>query len=410
MPRNPSSRKAKSKRFSPVRRPARSLAPTPEASVSDPPVDLEAPVDETEESAPKKKKLGQFQFDGRHALLTYSQCGGLDPWSVADHLHMLRAECIIGREDHADGGTHLHAFVDFGRRFRSRRTDVFDISGIHPNISPSLRTPEGGWDYAVKDGDVVAGGLARPSGVGTFEDRSVWHEIADAPDDGAFRECALRMDPKTFITSYSNVDKFAKWRYAKTPRRYEDPPGVKFELGMVPELDRWRELCLRTDRPRGKRVPSLCLFGRALTGKTTWARSLGPHLYFRQRFNGKDCVEKEHEVQYAVFDDMIGPGMGITFFNDWKGFWGCQSYFNIRLFHHDPPTIEWGKPIIWCCQRDPRSAMREQCKPQDLQQIEDDIKWMEDNAWFVEIEDDIVSFPEPTVEWSDSEDELFVRE
>lgn len=107
---------------------------------------------------------------------------------------------------------------------------------------------------------------------------------------------------------------------------------------------------------------------------------------------------------------MIGPGMGITFFNDWKGFWGCQSYFNIRLFHHDPPTIEWGKPIIWCCQRDPRSAMREQCKPQDLQQIEDDIKWMEDNAWFVEIEDDIVSFPEPTVEWSDSEDELFVRE
>ena len=54
--------------------------------------------------------------------------------------------------------------------------------------------------------------------------------------------------------------------------------------------------------------------------------------------------------------------------------------------------------------------MREQCKPQDLQQIEDDIKWMEDNAWFVEIEDDIVSFPEPTVEWADSEDELFVRE
>lgn len=374
----------------------RAAAPSPSSVENTEPlteeVRQEAEPGESSGTAPKKKKLGQFQFDGRYALLTYAQCGELDPWAIADHLHMLRSECIIGREDHADGGTHLHAFVDFGRRFRSRRTDVFDVSGYHPNISPSLGTPEGGWDYAIKDGDVVAGGLARPSGVGAFEDRSCWNEIADAEDDRDFRERAIRMDPKTFITAYGNCDKYAKWRYAPLPRRYEDPPGVQYQLDMVPELDQWREISLRDDRPRGKRVPSLILFGRALTGKTTWARSLGPHLYYRQRFNGKDCVEKERDVKYAVFDDMIGPGMGFSFFNDWKGFLGCQTWFNIRQFHHDPPLIEWGKPIIWCCQRDPRSALREQCKPQDAQQIEDDISWMEANAWFVEVEHDIVSF------------------
>lgn len=101
-----------------------------------------------------------FRFQARYALLTYAQCGDLDPWAVNDHLAELGAECIIAREVHADGGTHLHAFVDFGRKFRTQRTDVFDVGDHHPNISPSYGTPEKGFDYAIKDGDVVAGGLS----------------------------------------------------------------------------------------------------------------------------------------------------------------------------------------------------------------------------------------------------------
>ena len=54
-----------------------------------------------------------FNFNARYALLTYSQCGDLDPWAVNEHLGQLRAECIIAREAHADGGNHLHCFVDF---------------------------------------------------------------------------------------------------------------------------------------------------------------------------------------------------------------------------------------------------------------------------------------------------------
>ena len=57
-----------------------------------------------------------FRVQTRYVLLTYSQCGDLDPWVVHDLIVGYPAECIIGREDHADGGTHLHAFVDFGRR------------------------------------------------------------------------------------------------------------------------------------------------------------------------------------------------------------------------------------------------------------------------------------------------------
>ena len=102
-----------------------------------------------------------FNFNARYALLTYSQCGDLDGWEVSNHFTKLRAECIVAREAHADGGIHLHAFVDFGpgRKFRSRRSDVFDVGGFHPNISPTHSTPQSGFDYACKDGDIVAGDL-----------------------------------------------------------------------------------------------------------------------------------------------------------------------------------------------------------------------------------------------------------
>lgn len=51
-----------------------------------------------------------------------------------DHISTLGGECIVAREDHADGGTHLHVFCDFGRKFRSRKADVFDVDDHHQTL------------------------------------------------------------------------------------------------------------------------------------------------------------------------------------------------------------------------------------------------------------------------------------
>ena len=101
----------------------------------------------------------KFRFQARYALLTYAQCGELDPFRVVEHLGSLRAECIIGRESHVTGGLHLHAFVGWERKFSTRDCRAFDVDGHHPNIVASYGTPESGWDYACKEGDIVAGGL-----------------------------------------------------------------------------------------------------------------------------------------------------------------------------------------------------------------------------------------------------------
>ena len=129
-----------------------------------------------------------FRLQARYVLLTYAQCGELDLFKVCNHLAALDAECIIGRETHDDGGTHLHAFVDFGRKYRTRNERQFDVDGYHPNIQPSKGTPEKGYDYAIKDGDVVAGGLERPTPTTTQRDHVDWDRIVNATNADEFWE------------------------------------------------------------------------------------------------------------------------------------------------------------------------------------------------------------------------------
>ncbi len=180
-----------------------------------------------------------FKFNARYALLTYAQCGELDPFRVSDHFSNLAGECIVAREAHADDGTHLHAFVDFGRQRTFRQPDVFDVDGCHPNISPTHTTPQSGFDYACKDGDIVAGGLARPDGGKTTRSADRWAFIVDAPDRDSFFQRVMDNDPRALCTSYGSLRKYADWKYRDDPEPYQSPSGISFDTTNFPQLDEW---------------------------------------------------------------------------------------------------------------------------------------------------------------------------
>lgn len=182
-----------------------------------------------------------FVINSRYVLLTYAQCGELDEWSVSNHLSTLGSECIIGREDHSTGGTHLHAFCDFGKKFRSRRADIFDVDGHHPNVVPSRGSPERGYDYAIKDGNVVAGGLARPSECRAVSNGDKWGQIVSAESESEFWSLVEQLDPKALATNFSNLKKFCDWRFAASPEVYISPAGIGFEYGDLHELPAWRD-------------------------------------------------------------------------------------------------------------------------------------------------------------------------
>lgn len=181
-----------------------------------------------------------FRFQAKYGLLTYAQCNDLDPWGVVEHLSDLGLECIVGRESHSDGGVHLHVFFQSEQRFCSRNARVFDVGGYHPNVLPSHRTPEKMFDYATKDGDIVAGGLARPEpgeAMGGASDK--WACIAASASVGEFWENVELLDPRALCTSFTSLRAFAEWRFRPVRDAYVHPDEILFVEQRVELLNLW---------------------------------------------------------------------------------------------------------------------------------------------------------------------------
>lgn len=102
------------------------------------------------------------RLQGQQFLLTYSQfdCEFLDLFEFLDQFGGGIKKARFAREQHQDGGTHIHAAVKFNRRI-DRRGDaafsIFDFNGRHPNIQHKRTHRE--WDtavdYCAKDGDFL---------------------------------------------------------------------------------------------------------------------------------------------------------------------------------------------------------------------------------------------------------------
>lgn len=119
---------------------------------------------------------------------------------------------------------------------------------------------------------------------------------------------------------------------------------------------------------------SLVLYGDTRLGKTLWARSLGPHLYFCGLFSGEEAM-KYQDAEYAIFDDMQG---GIKFFHGFKNWLGCQQSFQVKKLYRDPVLITWGKPSIWLSNTDPRDDLT--CE---------EAAWLTGNCTFIHVAEPI---------------------
>lgn len=185
-----------------------------------------------------------FSFHARYGLFTYAQCGDLDPINVSNHFTSLGAECIVAREDHADGGTHLHVFADFERKRRFRRTDTFDCDGRHPNIVPSRGNPGEGFDYATKDGCIVAGGLERPSngndGSAVGRKDAVMAELVSIEDADTFWASVQELAPGLLLRNFPSLNSYASWRFRPRVEEYSTPSDIRFDTDGIPGLDEWR--------------------------------------------------------------------------------------------------------------------------------------------------------------------------
>lgn len=183
--------------------------------------------------------MPSFDLHCRYALLTYAQSGDLSGETVGAFLSEMGFESVIGRENHADGGVHLHCFVDFGRKRRFRRFDVFDVQGRHPNINPIKVTPHKAFEYATKDGDIVFQSLDKPEvRGGAGKTVAVWTTITNAGSREEFWSLVHELDPKSAACNHSQLQKYCDWKFAVEPPKYESPGGITF-IGGSDGRDSW---------------------------------------------------------------------------------------------------------------------------------------------------------------------------
>lgn len=76
-------------------------------------------------------------------------------------------EWVVGKEHHADGKLHFHAYVKFNERLDTLNARFFDLLGVHPNI---INNPGRGWiAYCVKDKEYATNFYQRDPFAAAFE-------------------------------------------------------------------------------------------------------------------------------------------------------------------------------------------------------------------------------------------------
>ena len=322
----------------------------------------------------------RFRIRAQRFLLTYSQIpDGFDRDGLAPFLKsvLIDVDCLVVTvEEHPNaGGYHIHVYVDHGSIFVINAPDMLDYCDVHPNIKPIRTTPIKAYDYVMKDGYILYEEGDAPELTKKQSGDEKWSAIMTATTKDSFLQQACDLAPRDTVLHFNSLQTFANWRYRDDHSEYK-PPDYSCHCDEYPVLTDWVKSSLLSSR-NGRR-PSLVIWGPSLTGKTTWARSQGPHAYFGGLFMLEGFTADN--VEYAIFDDLIS---GMYTVPQWKFWMGAQAENNVTDKYMHKQKVFWGKPCIYIANEDPRKKM-----------ANDDVAWLDKNCIFCEITSDLVTFSE----------------
>lgn len=226
----------------------------------------------------------------------------------------------IGRQDLPRGTFAFHVFLTFSNpfAFQEYESNCFDLYGYHPAWTTSL-LPRSLYNLVALSGNLIA-------------------QNCEEPPEGFVDN--LPPDATTLVPD----DDFT-------------PPSLQLRDTFPTKLAVWWYQYFRLHLP----VKSLILYGPRQVGKTTLARSLGPHSYFN---NAWGLAAYNPTATYAVFDDFIG-GLYALPFKHWLGQEDQVTMGNLN----STETISWGKPCIYIAKENPLDDKRlPKCEKEWLQQ------------------------------------------
>ena len=307
-----------------------------------------------------------FRLSARNIFLTYPKCDvpkdevlgmlqGLS-WSVVKPTYIR-----VAREEHADGFPHLHCLVQLSGKSNIKDAGFFDITHpsrsarFHPNIQAAKDT-NAVKNYITKEGDYCESGQYKVSGGSKSNKDDVYHNAVNAGSAGDALDIIKAGDPKTFIVSYHNITANVDRLFRKPKEPWVSPYELSSFTNVPEELKDWadhyfnecsaaRPFNIEESNSVCNRPISVIIEGDSRTGKTMWARSLGPHNYLSGHLDFNSRVFS-NDVKYNVIDDIAPHYLKLK---HWKELIGAQRDWQSNCKYGKPVQIKGGIPSIVLC-------------------------------------------------------------
>ncbi|QCB65753.1 replication-associated protein [Tomato chlorotic leaf curl virus] len=297
-----------------------------------------------------------FRLAAKNIFLTYPKCDITKdealqmlqtlPWSVVKPTYIR-----VAREDHADGNPHLHCLVQLSGKSNIKDARFFDLTHprrsttFHPNIQAAKDT-NAVKNYITKEGDYCESGQYKVSGGTKANKDDVYHNAVHAGSVSEALDIIKAGDPKSYIVQHHNIRSNLERIFKRAPEPWVPPFPLASFTNVPEELQEWADDYFgRGAAARPERPVSIIVEGDSRTGKTMWARALGPHNYLSGHLDFNSRVYS-NEVEYNVIDDVTPHYLKLK---HWKELIGAQKDWQSNCKYGKPVQIKGGIPAIVLC-------------------------------------------------------------
>nr|AGH27807.1 AC1 protein [Tomato yellow leaf curl virus] len=307
-----------------------------------------------------------FKIYAKNYFLTYPNCS-LSTEEALSQLKNLETPTNkkyinVCRELHENGEPHLHVLIQFEGKYQCKNQRFFDL--VSPNRSAdfqqSIQAAKSSTDvktYVEKDGDFIDFGVFQIDGRSARGgQQSANDAYAEALNSGSKSEALNILKekaPKDYILQFHNLSSNLD-RIFSPPLEVYVSPFLSSSFNQVPdELEEWVAEKVVSSAARPWRPISIVIEGDSRTGKTMWARSLGPHNNLCGHLDLSPKVYS-NDAWNNVIDD-VDP----HYLKHFKEFMGAQRDWHSNTKYGKPIQIKGGIPTIFLCNRGPTSSFRE---------------------------------------------------
>nr|APZ75440.1 Rep protein [Papaya yellow leaf curl virus] len=337
----------------------------------------------------------RFKINAKNYFLTYPKCSLAKEEALSQLLNIQtpasKKFIRICRELHEDGTPHLHVLIQFEGKFQCRNQRFFDLTSptrsahFHPNIQ-GAKSSSDVKSYMEKDGDTLDWGEFQIDGRSARGGQQTANDAYAAALNAGSKSEALRIikdSPQKIMYFNIIIYMLIYIGFIHLPWRF------MFLLFLLLLYIKFRKN-LRNGLPRTSSVPlrgpmrpkSVVIEGDSRTGKTMWARSLGPHNYLCGHLDLSPKVYS-NEAWYNVIDD-VDP----HYLKHFKEFMGAQRDWQSNTKYGKPVQIKGGIPAIFLCNPGPNSSYKEFLDEEKNSALKN---WALKNATFITLEGPLYS-------------------